>query len=262
VLTDVLRASPAARRLLGPVVRLARAPRQALHARATRAFRHCCAELGQLVPRPVFVKVGANDGVTGDPCSDILLAGDRWRGVLVEPLPYLAERLRRNFPDPERFAIEPVAIGSRPGARPFFWVDPAAKDAMPDLPPWYDQLGSFDRGHVERHLGGALAPWVRESTIEVTTLTDLLTRHGIRVLHLLHVDTEGADDEVLRSLDFGTSSPVVVYVEHKHLTRQRRRDMRRTLRSHGYVVRDCGGDYFALHEASRDRLARAAGERA
>jgi hypothetical protein len=45
------------------------------------------------VDRPVFVKVGANDGVTGDPFAVSLLNNRQWKGVLVEPVPYCIDRL-------------------------------------------------------------------------------------------------------------------------------------------------------------------------
>jgi hypothetical protein len=85
------------------------------------------------VPEPLFVKVGANDGMTGDPCSDILLANNK--GLLVEPVPYSFDRLKVNFHDSKRFSLELIAIGSTAGKKSFYDVDQAAYDVMPDLPP-------------------------------------------------------------------------------------------------------------------------------
>ena len=42
-------------------------------------------------PRPYFVKVGANDGVTGDPIGDALIKDRRWHGLLIEPVGSLFE---------------------------------------------------------------------------------------------------------------------------------------------------------------------------
>jgi hypothetical protein len=56
--------------------------------RELRRFRHYCFGLPKFVSEPVFVKVGASDGITDDPCSDILLASKKWRGLLIEPVPY------------------------------------------------------------------------------------------------------------------------------------------------------------------------------
>jgi hypothetical protein len=69
-------------------------------------FRNYCLNLPNVVSEPIFVKIGACDGITGDPCSDILLANTNWRGLLIEPVPYCFDRLRANFQDSRRFCLE------------------------------------------------------------------------------------------------------------------------------------------------------------
>jgi FkbM family methyltransferase len=202
------------------------------------------------------VKVGAHDGKTGDPCADLLRG--RWHGMLVEPVPYLFERLRANYPDPRRFSLEPVAVDSKEGTRTFYYVDPRALRARPDLPGWVDQLGSFDRAHILGVLDGALEPFVLERPVATAPLSLLVERSGRTDIHLLHVDAEGHDDEVLRSLDFRTHRPLVVMVEHKCLPPARAAAMRRFLRRLGYSVGDCGDDYCGLDEAALRRLRTAA----
>ena len=54
-------------------------------------LRSYCAQRPRWIREPVFVKVGANDGVTGDPVSDILLSNPKWKGLLIEPVPYCFE---------------------------------------------------------------------------------------------------------------------------------------------------------------------------
>ena len=222
-------------------------------------FRRCCIDLEHFVSDPVFVKVGANDGVTGDPCSDILLSGTRWRGLLIEPVPYCFERLRENFSDSNRFSLERVAVGTTTERTTFYYVAREAITAMPNLPNWYDQLGSFDKGHILKHLTKKLEPFIVECEVEICPLTDVLRRNRIEFVHLLHVDTEGHDLEVLKSLDLPSYLPALIFVEHAHLASDEKRAMRRLLRKHGYSVCRCRGDYFALHKmAYRDlkRMAR------
>jgi FkbM family methyltransferase len=218
--------------------------------RRTRAsevadFRSYCLDLSRMVPEPVFVKVGANDGITGDPCSDILLANTNWRGLLIEPVPYCFDRLKANFQDSQRFCWEQVAIGVQAGHTSFYYVDAKASQALSGLPPWFDQLGSFDRNHIVKHLNGRLEPFIIECKVEVCPLSEVLTRNRIQDVHLLHVDAEGHDYEVLKTLDFAQHSPTAIFVEHRHLSFAQRTEMLRLLHKHGYSVRDCGADYFA-----------------
>lgn len=194
---------------------------------------------------PYFVKVGANDGLTGDPCSDILLADQRWKGLLIEPVPYCMDRLKSNFNDPMRFRVEQVAVDSSPGLKTFYYVSPQAAEELPGLSKYYDQLGSFDRNHILKHIP-SLEPFIVECEIKVTTLSDIVARNGVEEIHLLHVDTEGWDFEVLKTLDFTRYAPLAIFIEHIHLTEESRAQMQRLLHTNGYAVHACGRDYFAV----------------
>ncbi len=216
--------------------------------------RQYCSSLPQVVSEPVFVKVGANDGITGDPFSDILLANAKWKGLLIEPVPYCFDRLRATFHDAQRFSLEQVAIGATAGKATFYYVDEKAAESIPDLPSWYDQLGSFDKNHILKHLNGVLEPFIVEHDVEVLPLTDVLKRNGIRNVHLLHIDTEGHDYEVLKTLDIANLTPIAIFIEHKHLSATQKAEMHSLLHKHGYSVRDCGGDYFAVNKRAKMRL--------
>lgn len=251
-----IKSVPPAYWLLLPVISLLRWYRRFLYQRRLRRFRLLCKELPEVIPEPVFVKVGANDGMTGDPCSDMLLRNGRWKGLLVEPVPYCFKRLREHFTDTERFSIEQVAIGATVGKSTFYYVDTEAQKRLPGLPTWYDQLGSFNRKHITSHLGGVLEPFIVECTVEVYPLSYILKRNGIRNPDLLHVDTEGYDYEVLRTLDFVNHAPFMIFVEHTHLGIEEKEGMLCLLRKNGYTVKDCGSDYFAVNKEASKRLQR------
>jgi FkbM family methyltransferase len=199
------------------------------------------------VEHPIFVKVGANDGVTGDLFGRSFLTCHQWKGLLIEPVPYCAERLSGIYSDRSRFVIDSRAVGAVAGTTNFFYVAERARSAIPNLPKWYDQLGSFDRQHIVKHLGGALECYIESMIVNVAPLGDILSDHKILGITLLHIDTEGADLEVLRSLDFSSVRPAWIMVEHKHLTAADRSEMVRLLRLQGYDVVKMGGDFFAIH---------------
>src|SRR4051794_31449454 len=117
-LGNVVKSTPLLHNLLFPVITLLRRAR----ARELGRFRHYCLNLSKVLSEPVFVKIGANDGITGDPCSDILLTNTNWRGLLIEPVPYCFDRLRANFQDSRRFCLEQVAIGASAGEVTFYYV--------------------------------------------------------------------------------------------------------------------------------------------
>jgi FkbM family methyltransferase len=215
----------------------------------TERLRQYCVLVPNFIAQPMFVKVGANDGITDDPISDLLLANDKWKGLLIEPVPFLFERLQKNFSDNKRFVLERVAIGANSRAATFYYVDEKAMDSIPNLPEWYGQLGSFDRNHITKHLG-AVAPFIVESIVDVRPLPAVLEKNGIRDVHLLHIDAEGYDYEVLKTIDLANQAPAAILIEHKHLCVTDKVNLIELLREHEYSVDDCGGDYFAVHKSS------------
>lgn len=192
-----------------------------------------------------FVKVGANDGLGGDPCGRTFVESSIWRGILIEPVPYLVERLRSNYSDRDRFVVEPVAIAQQATTLPFYFVDPAAKERLPDLPSHFDMLGSFDRQHIVQHLEGRLEPFIQEVMVQAETLDQVFERNGVAQIDLLQIDTEGFDWQVLQSLSLDRYCPQGILIEHCHLNDGDRNALLSHLQGHSYAVWDCGNDYFA-----------------
>lgn len=216
---------------------------------AYRRVKLYCSLLPETVERPIFASIGASDGITEDPVSEAFLKDKRWRGLLIEPVPFCFQRLSCVFQDPERFILEQVAIGNRSGNSTFYYVDENAAGALPQRPYWFDQIGSFDKAHVLAHLDDEFRQSVVECTVEVHTLREILSKHRIERLHYLQIDTEGYDYEIVKGLDFGDVAPWAILAEHKHLSQSDKGEMLNLLRAKGYRVDPCGAyDYFAVHE--------------
>ena len=193
-----------------------------------------------------FVQVGSNDGTSGDPIHKLLERHKQWRGIFIEPVPSLFERLKANHPDSGRYVFENVAIGKERGEAVFHYVSEDAKAALGEkLPYWYDQLGSFDRQHILKHLDGLLEPFIVSQPLPCLPLQDVLDRNQVQRLDLLHIDTEGYDWQVLSQFDLARYQPKVVLYEHKHLSREDRRRAEALLRQHGYRLQVRSADTLA-----------------
>ena len=222
-------------------------------ARNAELFRRSCEVLSEKILQPTIVKVGANDGVTHDPCAEAVLSHDNWRGVLIEPVPYCFERLKANYPGP-RFVLENIAIGREPGERPFYFINAEARKAFPRLPDWVEMIGSFDRDFIVRQIGkphivgaaGSLVDYIDECRVKVDTLENVIARHGLIDITVLHIDCEGHDYEVLKSIG-ATPMPMNLYIEHKHLNFGDKTALFATLHRGGMRLLDCGSDVFAFH---------------
>jgi len=199
-------------------------------------------------PGVFFVQIGSNDGLGGDPIRDLILRNTGWRGIFIEPVSFLYQRLRQNYSNSDRFIFENVAIGAERCARMFYYVRPDAQKFLgEELPPWHDQLGSFDRQHILNHLGAKIEPYIAEETIECYPLQEIFSRNGVRNIDLLHVDTEGFDYQVISQVDFDRYRPPVILYEHKHLPPDERDQARTLLKTHGYGLTECDcGDTVAV----------------
>lgn len=205
-----------------------------------------CMELLGGKPASV-VQIGSNDGKTGDPLHELFQKNAQWRGLFVEPVPYLFERLKANYPDSGRFLFENAAISQRAGKLPFFYVDPSARASLPELPYWFDQLGSFDASRIKSELDGKLEPFVRSIDVEAIELSTLWERHHINHIDLLHIDTEGHDWAILQQLDLERFAPALLLYEYNHLSTEALNQSLQFLAPH-YHTFDVGIDVFAVRK--------------
>lgn len=191
------------------------------------------------------VQIGSNDGATDDPIFKLLARNPSWHALLVEPVPFLFERLRANYRDNKNIKFENVAISDKVGKSAFYYVDQRAKQHIPDLPFWFDQLGSFDRNHISRHFGEVLEPFIQSIELTTIPLAEMLARNGVTTIDVLHIDTEGYDWKILQQLDLRMVKPKAILFEHKHLSAADKASAREFLGS-GYSIRDLGNDLLCV----------------
>lgn len=193
-----------------------------------------------------IVQIGSNDGKTGDPLYSLLHKNSKWQGLFVEPLPDTFEKLKNNYPDTSRFFFENVAINEG-SEMTFYWVDPKAKENLPDLPYWYDQLGSFDKKHILKQLDGVLEPFIRTTQLEGISMATLLDRNAVKDISILHIDAEGYDWKILKQLDLTQYQPTFILYEYNHLSKKDLKASFAFLDDY-YQLFDVGIDILAVHK--------------
>lgn len=233
--------------------RLARARARRLEARLAgpklvRAFGHA-------FPEAVFIEIGANDGEQEDHLHS-MITSSRWQGVMVEPVPYVFERLRANYAGVAGVEFANVAITDRDGSLPFYYLAPSEDYASEGLPQWYDGIGSFSREAVLDHarLIRDIEQRMVETTVPCLTFESLCAEHELDRIDLLLIDTEGHDFEILKHIDFTQWHPTVVIYEHFHLSPGDRQECRSMLESAGYLTLTEGFDTWCLHRDAGDDL--------
>lgn len=164
-----------------------------------------------------FVEVGAHDPERIPQTR--LLEEHGWHGILVEPLPHLAARLREQRPGSRVFECAVAGPGSPNRA----WLKvPAHSEAETEL--------AFDK------------PTPDAPEVAVRTLDSILEEAGREMGHFpridfLSIDIEGMEIPALKAFDFNRFAPSLILIEdhvhdlHKH----------RFMQSHGYRLVDRTG---------------------
>jgi FkbM family methyltransferase len=205
-----------------------------------------------------FIEIGANDGQAFDPLRDYVRRPG-WRGLMVEPVPHVFERLLANLREVPGVELVNVAIAAAEGEAT---VHHLAVDAEhPRLPPWKDAIGSLDRGHLLTELA-AVPEDEREALLEATTVPclrfeTLLAEYGVERIDLLLIDTEGADAEILESIDLERHQPRLLVFEHHHIEPERLARLRERLESLHYTLVAEGLDTWCLDTGPDDALSAA-----
>jgi FkbM family methyltransferase len=189
-----------------------------------------------------FVQVGSNDGRTDDPLFATVM-GRAVRGLLIEPIPELFARLTATYAERRDLTFVNAAVAEEEGTRELYWVTP-----MPGDPIWVDQLGSFSRDIVLSHANWipGLADRISSVRVECRTLASLIEANRLTRVDLLHIDAEGSDLAILKTVDFkAVWSPRFILYEQKHLGDERESAIR-LLHRVGYHTFDLGQDVFAF----------------
>lgn len=205
-------------------------------------------------PDAFFVQVGAHDGTQLDPLQDEI-THRRWHGIMVEPVPYVFERLRASYGDDPRLILENVAIADVDGEREFHHLRQADTDDG-EVWKWYDALGSFRREVVLSHR--ELIPDIEDrivtTNVPCLTFDSLCGRHGVTSIDVIQTDTEGYDYEVLRRIDLDRYRPKLVMFENLHLDAATRQASLELLEAHGYEHTSDGMDTLGVHRDALERL--------
>ena len=181
-----------------------------------------------------FLQVGSHEGQAGDPLS-LYIKRDGWRGILVEPVPELFERLQVHYAGCAGLIFENVAVAEHNERRRFFKLRESAGEVYDQA----DSLGSLDRPVILSH--GEQVPgierYLEEIEVRCVSFSSLLDRHAVDHIDLLHIDAEGYDAKLLDCFPWQRLEPHYVLYEHDHLSTEERAAAESMLQGRGYQLR-------------------------
>jgi FkbM family methyltransferase len=161
------------------------------------------------------IQIGSHIGNTK---NDPLFASvdETTRLILVEPVPYLFEELKKNYERKMNGATNNIvfinkAVSNFIGEIELTIVSP--KNDFDKFPPWASQLSSINTTHIKSHLPNLM---METRKVPTTTLDAIIAENGITEIELLQTDTEGHDYVILMNYTYNVK-PKRIMFEHKHM---------------------------------------------
>ena len=161
-----------------------------------------------------LVVIGAHSGIW---LTSLLEKYKEKNILLVEPVPYNIQLLRENTSKYKNINIETSAISNKAESKKFYYVKPESVKNLGKH--WASGIGSFDKQHILNHKNKRFL--VRDSDIEEVniqylTFSDLMDKYSVSSIDLLQIDVEGAEFEILNSIDFEKIKINKIIFEFKH----------------------------------------------
>ena len=137
--------------------------------------------------------------------------------LLVEPVPYNYTILKNKFSENKNISICINAVFSENKKKDFYYVK---EDSIIKLGKhWASGIGSFDKQHILNHKSKRFQISENDiDKIEIKFLTfdDLVKNYEINSIDNLQIDVEGAEFEILNSIDFNKIKIRSIQFESKH----------------------------------------------
>jgi FkbM family methyltransferase len=202
--------------------------------------------LGKTNPNTFIMNIGAMDGVMFDELIGYTNMYD-FKGLYVEPIPYLFEKLKGNIPN-EGNLFENSAISDYNGEIEMITINKDVIDqglvhscfyGMSAVYPPKNGLGSeFDRPTVEAH--------GQKIIVKSITFDKLLRKHNINNIDIIKIDAEGHDYIIFKQIDFDEFRPKVVRLEWINLTEKEQNDITNKFKSLNYKYEINGQDIVGI----------------
>ena len=118
----------------------------------------------------------------------------------------------------------------------------------------YNWLSSLKESHIEKHKTDEIPVKV---SVNAITLNNLFKKHNLKNIDILFIDSEGMDDELVKSIDFNLYDIDTIYYEHLHIDND---SFIQFLNQNNYEVNLAGfSDGFTSVAVKKDNLKKYAG---
>ena len=161
-----------------------------------------------------LVVIGAHFGVW---LNDIINEQQNKNILLVEPVPYNYSVLKKNFSKNKNIYICTNAVFSKNQKKNFYFVKENSISKLGKH--WASGIGSFDKQHILNHKSKRFQITeddIENIEIDFITFQNLIEKYQIGSINILQIDVEGAEFEILNTIDFQKIDIRSIQFEFKH----------------------------------------------
>ena len=137
--------------------------------------------------------------------------------LLVEPVPYNITLLKENTTKYKNISIETSAVSEKNQIKKFYYVKP---DAVKKLGKhWASGIGSFNKQHILNHKYKRFKVSdsdIEQIDIQYLSFSNLMEKYSVSSIDLLQIDVEGAEFDILNSINFEKIEIKKIIFEFKH----------------------------------------------
>ena len=137
--------------------------------------------------------------------------------LLVEPVPYNYSRLREDLKNIESLFFCNKAVFSSNKTNKFYFVKQSSITKLGKH--WASGIGSFNKNHILGHRTKRFKineDDIEEINIEFITFDKLVENFSIKSIDKLQIDVEGAEYEILKSINYKKININLIQFESKH----------------------------------------------
>lgn len=190
----------------------------------------------------VFMDIGAHDGIT---INNTLYfeTVHGWTGINVEPIKEVFDKLVKNRPNSININC---AVDKTNGIAEFIY-NRGYSEMISGLRAQFDPRHNTRlNNELEAHGGSSEVIQVKTKTIE-----SICSEHNISTINYLSIDVEGAEFDVIKSINFETIFIDVIGFENNYDDNSA--PIIKYLEENGYIVLHKNVDIFMIHQDSKFR---------
>lgn len=215
----------------------------------TNIFDNALHYLGQNKTNKIFVlNIGAMDGMMFDEMHGYTTMYN-FRGLYVEPIPYLFEKLKNGIGSDNLF--ENSAISDYNGEIEMIMIDKNAIDnglvhncfyGMSAVYPPKNGLNSKDDEETVKKYGKLIK-------VPCITFETLMSKHNISIFDVVKIDAEGHDYQIFKQISLNKYKPQVIRLEWVNLSDEEHKHIIDIFNKYDYIYEILGQDITAISKS-------------